>query len=207
MNKFMRMLVFFDIPVKTKRERRIATAFRNFLLKDGYHMVQYSVYARVCNGMDAVQKHRSRLNTALPENGSVRLLVITEKQYETIEINLPIERQLTFTPSKETEYKDKPQEAVLGIDDLERIGKLYNPYYVDRKILRSRIDEMLKDKGQTTIAEVIANNSGIEKGLSELFGYIGILKEYKTVVSTEHTQYITFSEDKSIEIPEIIITR
>ena len=56
MNKFMRMLVFFDIPVKTKRERRIATAFRNFLLKDGYHMVQYSVYARVCNGMDTVQK-------------------------------------------------------------------------------------------------------------------------------------------------------
>lgn len=86
MNKFMRMLVFFDIPVKTKRERRIAAAFRNFLLKDGYHMVQYSVYARVCNGMDAVQKHRSRLNTALPENGSVRLLVITVKQYETIEI-------------------------------------------------------------------------------------------------------------------------
>ena len=41
MSKFMRMLVFFDIPVKTKREKRIATAFRNFLLKDGYHMVQY----------------------------------------------------------------------------------------------------------------------------------------------------------------------
>lgn len=128
-------------------------------------------------------------------------------EYETIEINLPIERQLTFTPSKEIEYKDKPQEAILGIDDLERIGKLYNPYYVDRKILRDRINKMLIDNGQTTIAEVIANNSGLEKGLSELFGYIGILKEYKTAVSTEHTQYITFSEDKSIEIPKIIITR
>lgn len=86
MNKFMRMLVFFDIPVKTKRQRRIATGFRNFLLKDGYHMVQYSVYARVCNGIDAVDKHRSRLKTALPENGSVRLMVVTEKQYEAIEI-------------------------------------------------------------------------------------------------------------------------
>mgnify|MGYP003292716164 CR=1 FL=1 len=128
-------------------------------------------------------------------------------EYETIEINLPIERQLTFTPTREVEYMDKPQDSVIGIDDLERIGKLYNPYYVDRKILRKRIDEMLRDNGQTTIAEVIANNSGIEKGLSELFGYIGILKEYKTAVSTEHTQYITFSEDKSIEIPEIIITR
>lgn len=128
-------------------------------------------------------------------------------EYETIEINLPIERQLTFTPSREIEYKDKPQEAILGIDDLERIGKLYNPYYVDRKILRDRINKMLIDNGQTTIAEVIANNSGLEKGLSELFGYIGILKEYKTAVSTEHTQYITFSEGKSIEIPKIIITR
>lgn len=80
------MLVFFDIPVKTKRQRRIATGFRNFLLKDGYHMVQFSVYARVCNGVDAVEKHRIRLKAALPENGSVRLMVVTEKQYEAIEI-------------------------------------------------------------------------------------------------------------------------
>lgn len=126
--------------------------------------------------------------------------------YEDVEINLPLERQLTLTPTKEVEYKDKPQEVVLGIDDLEQIGKLYNPYHVDRKVLRSRIDRMLKDHGQTTIAEVVAC-SGVEKGLSELFGYIGILKEYKTVVSAERTQYIAFSEDKSIEIPEIIITR
>lgn len=86
MNKYMRMLVFFDIPVKTKSQRRTATAFRNFLLKDGYFMVQYSVYARVCNGTDSVAKHRARLNNALPDNGSVRLLIITEKQYESIDV-------------------------------------------------------------------------------------------------------------------------
>lgn len=57
----MRMIVFFDLPVQTKTERRHATAFRNFLLKDGYHMLQFSVYARVCNGNDAVKKHESRL--------------------------------------------------------------------------------------------------------------------------------------------------
>lgn len=82
----MRMLVFFDLPVVTKQERRVATQFRNFLLKDGYYMVQYSVYARVCNGSDAVDKHRQRLKQNLPENGSIRLLVITEKQYESVEI-------------------------------------------------------------------------------------------------------------------------
>lgn len=86
MSKFMRMLVFFDLPVKTKYQRRVATTFRNFLLKDGYHMVQYSLYARVCNGNDAVAKHEKRLNFALPPEGSVRLLVVTEKQYEAIRV-------------------------------------------------------------------------------------------------------------------------
>ena len=80
----MRMLVFFDLPVKTKVQRKVATQFRNFLLKDGYHMIQFSLYARVCNGMDNVELHKKRLMSSLPDNGSVRLLVITEKQYESI---------------------------------------------------------------------------------------------------------------------------
>lgn len=86
MNKFMRILVFFDLPVKTKHQRKEAVQFRNFLLKDGYYMIQYSVYSRVCNGTDAVEKHRKRLKNNLPDNGSVRMLVVTEKQYESIEI-------------------------------------------------------------------------------------------------------------------------
>ena len=48
------MLVFFDLPVKTGVERRNAARFRNFLLNDSYHMIQFSVYARVYNGTDAV---------------------------------------------------------------------------------------------------------------------------------------------------------
>ena len=84
----MRILVFFDLPVKTKEERRSASRLRSFLLNDGYHMVQYSVYARVCNGMAAVEKHRARLRLNLPPNGSLRMLVITEKQYESIDIML-----------------------------------------------------------------------------------------------------------------------
>ena len=86
MNRFMRLMVFFDLPVDTKPNRTRATKFRNFLLKDGYHMVQYSIYSRVCNGYDSVEKHKKRLYLAVPDNGSVRLLVITEKQYESIEI-------------------------------------------------------------------------------------------------------------------------
>lgn len=86
MSKFMRMLVFFDLPVQTKAQRRAATQFRNFLLKDGYYMIQYSVYGRVCHGYDDVEKHRGRINLFVPDNGSIRLLTITEKQYGSMEL-------------------------------------------------------------------------------------------------------------------------
>lgn len=88
MNKFMRLLVFFDLPVKTASERKAATQFRNFLLKDGYHMIQYSVYTRICNGNDDIAKHENRLNQHLPRTGNVRSLVITEKQYDSMKILL-----------------------------------------------------------------------------------------------------------------------
>lgn len=88
MIKFMRMLVFFDLPVKEKTAQKAATKFRTFLLKDGYQMLQYSVYCRVCNGYDAVKTHEQRLKKHLPPNGSVRLLTITEKQYESMQILL-----------------------------------------------------------------------------------------------------------------------
>lgn len=84
----MRMIVFFDLPVTTAAERKAATKFRNFLIKDGYYMVQFSVYSRVCNGNDAVEKHSKRLKASLPKNGSVRLLTITEKQYQNMSVLL-----------------------------------------------------------------------------------------------------------------------
>lgn len=89
----MRILVFFDLPVKTKSQQRAATQFRNFLIKDGYHMVQYSVYARICSGTDAVEVHKARIKAMLPPKGSIRMMVITEKQYNTIDILLGYPRK------------------------------------------------------------------------------------------------------------------
>ncbi len=98
MSKFMRMIVFFDLPVGTARERKAAANFRKFLLKDGYHMLQYSVYTRICNGNDSVAMHESRLEQHIPERGSIRLLTITEKQYESIHVLLG---EPTFNDTKE----------------------------------------------------------------------------------------------------------
>lgn len=117
--------------------------------------------------------------------------------YEVVELNLPLERQLNLTPKQEIEYKNVPTEASLDITELERLDKLYNHHQIDRKILRKRIDIILRENTQTTLAEVIELNNGIEKGLSELFGYIAILKEYKTVVSDNRKQEIAFSACES----------
>ena len=82
----MRVIVFFDLPVKSKAERSIATRFRNELIKNGYYMVQFSVYARLCNGVDSANMHIDRLQSFAPTTGSVRCMLVTEKQYATIKI-------------------------------------------------------------------------------------------------------------------------
>lgn len=72
----------FDLPVGTEKEKKIYTKFRNFLLDDGYIMLQYSVYTRICKNADDVKKHELRLSMNIPSKGNVRLIHITEKQFE-----------------------------------------------------------------------------------------------------------------------------
>ncbi len=84
----MWIVLFFDLPVKTPSQRRVATQFRNFLLNDGYLMLQYSVYARVCKGQEAVEKHLARATGHLPKEGSIRALQVTDKQYARMHILL-----------------------------------------------------------------------------------------------------------------------
>jgi CRISPR-associated protein Cas2 len=94
--QFMRLLVFFDLPVKTREERSAANKFRRFLLNDGYDMVQLSVYSRICLNQDGIEKHLLRLQGNMPEKGCVRSLQITEKQYARMRIHVgglrPVEK-------------------------------------------------------------------------------------------------------------------
>ena len=86
MPKFMRVIVFFDLPVTTKDERRIATRFRKSLIDDGYYMVQFSVYARLCGGVDSANDIVNRLKRHAPKNGSIRCMTVTEKQYAQMKV-------------------------------------------------------------------------------------------------------------------------
>jgi CRISPR-associated protein Cas2 len=82
----MRMLVFFDLPVVKKEDRRAYAQFRKFLLNDGFDMIQYSVYGRIVASRDAEEKHSTRVIANLPPEGSVRMLTVTEKQFATMKI-------------------------------------------------------------------------------------------------------------------------
>ncbi|MEQ1556824.1 MAG: CRISPR-associated endonuclease Cas2, partial [Gallionella sp.] len=90
--RFMRLLVLFDLPVVSKADRRAYTLFRRFLLNDGYDMIQFSIYGRIVNGNDALDKHMKRLVNNLPPDGSVRCLSVTEKQYAGMKlfVGLPL---------------------------------------------------------------------------------------------------------------------
>lgn len=82
----MRLAVFFDLPTNTKKERQIATKFRKFLLDDGFDMLQYSVYTRICANRDIADKHMTRIQKIAPDVGSVRILYLTEHQFTTMKI-------------------------------------------------------------------------------------------------------------------------
>jgi CRISPR-associated protein Cas2 len=84
--RFMWLLVMFDLPVDTKAARKQYTAFRKTLLKDGFAKMQFSVYIRHCASEENVDVHAVRVETNVPPDGEVRLLRITDKQYERMQI-------------------------------------------------------------------------------------------------------------------------
>lgn len=80
------MVVMFDLPTLTTEDKRKYTRFRKFLLNDGFDMLQFSVYGRHCASDENADVHEKRVTMALPPNGNVRILRVTEKQYARMKI-------------------------------------------------------------------------------------------------------------------------
>lgn len=78
------MIVLFDLPVGTKKERKAATKFRKYLLDLGFEMSQFSVYMRFCAGKEQAETYTRHLEKNVPETGKVHIVYITDKQYENI---------------------------------------------------------------------------------------------------------------------------
>lgn len=84
----MWILVFFDLPTETKKERREYTLFRNRLLTDGFNMFQFSIYLRHCASRENAAVHVNRVKKILPKNGYVGILSVTDKQFSNMELFL-----------------------------------------------------------------------------------------------------------------------
>ena len=84
--RIMWLLVFFDLPTETKKERRAYADFRKGLLRDGFYMFQFSIYVRNCASMENAEVHKKRVKSILPETGQVGMMCVTDKQFEGIEI-------------------------------------------------------------------------------------------------------------------------
>ena len=82
----MRVLVFFDLPVTTGENRREYRRFRKFLLKNGFLMLQESVYCKLALNGTAVNAIVDNVHKNKPEEGLVQLLTVTEKQYSKMDI-------------------------------------------------------------------------------------------------------------------------
>ena len=125
------------------------------------------------------------------------------------EINIPFERKLTKEQFEEVTYTNRPKIANEDITSSDQLGKLFSQSNIDKELLRKRIKDILREKSQTTLLDVVENYGGLEKGLPELFGYIGIVKEFKHIINPDKTQSIIFDADnrKQIKIPEIILTK
>ncbi len=78
------MIVMFDLPVVDPLERKAAVNFRNLLLDQGFHMAQFSVYYRLVSGRDAALTLEKKIASGVPDEGSVNILTITDKQNENI---------------------------------------------------------------------------------------------------------------------------
>lgn len=82
----MWLFVVFDLPVKKKRQRRDYARFRKRLLAQGFSMLQFSVYARYCPSEEASVSYRRRVQVILPPEGEVRLLSVTDRQFERMQV-------------------------------------------------------------------------------------------------------------------------
>jgi CRISPR-associated protein Cas2 len=83
--RIMWLFVFFDLPTDTKKDKKNASGFRNNLLKDGFSMMQYSVYVRHCASSESADVHEKRIYRLLPPLGKVSVLRITDKQFGNIQ--------------------------------------------------------------------------------------------------------------------------
>ena len=97
----MWVMVMFDLPVTEREDRREYARFRKRLLNNGFWQLQYSVYARPCETGERAEQHRARIERHVPQEGQVRILMFTDKQWGRMQV---------FFGKKPSKAEKKPEQ-------------------------------------------------------------------------------------------------
>jgi len=100
----MWLFTVYDLPVDTREQRREHARFRKDLKREGFMMLQFSVYARYCPSEEGSQVYRKRVRAFLPAHGQVRLISITDRQFAKMEV---------FFGKSRRPAEDKPAQLML----------------------------------------------------------------------------------------------
>ena len=101
--QIMWILVLFDLPTETKKDRKASAMFRKQLIGDGFTMFQFSIYVRHCASSDNADVHIKRVKSFLPEYGKVGILSVTDKQFANIKIFYGHKPQKPNSPGQQLE--------------------------------------------------------------------------------------------------------
>lgn len=91
----MRLLVMFDLPMQTNKQKTAYRQFRRFLMLNGYIMLQYSIYSKIVVNHAAIPLHKKKLKKALPSQGLIQVLSVTEKQFADMELLIGVKNSPT----------------------------------------------------------------------------------------------------------------
>ena len=99
----MWVMVLFDLPTQTKKDKKIAAKFRKNLLNDGFAMFQFSIYSRFCASRENAEVHIKRVKLSLPLHGKVCIMHITDRQFGMMQIFYGTKPQKNERPSQQLE--------------------------------------------------------------------------------------------------------
>lgn len=100
--RYMRMILFFDLPMVSDRERKIYATFRKQLTREGFVMMQQSVYSKLVLNSTNEKSTYDRLRKIIPDNGVVQLLTITERQFASMEYSAGEYEELSIQSTDRT---------------------------------------------------------------------------------------------------------
>lgn len=86
--RYMRIILFFDLPTITSSEQKAYRTFVKEIKKLGFYMIQESVYVKMSLDMQKAESIVEKVRSFIPTKGNIMTVTMTEKQFSSMKILL-----------------------------------------------------------------------------------------------------------------------